>query len=104
MSSHSNHANFLGYRTTLGERVRFARNHQRWSLDDLATRVGISRQGMWKIETDRSQPKLETLIAIAQALEIPLATLVEGLDELEDPEAVDLSGKGSVITRELVAA
>lgn len=58
-------------------RVRQAR---RLSQESLAERAGIHRTQISMFETGRRQPMLETSIRLSAALEVPLSTLLEGID------------------------
>jgi len=57
-------------------RIRQAR---RLSQESLAERAGIHRMQISLFETGQRQPLLETLVRLAGALEVPLATLLEGI-------------------------
>jgi len=46
------------------------------SLDDVAKRAGISKQGLWQIEEGKSSPTLVTLEKIARAFYVPVSELV----------------------------
>jgi transcriptional regulator with XRE-family HTH domain len=48
--------------------IRAKRKAEGFSVQQLADRVGISKQALSKIETGQSQPKPETLRAICKAL------------------------------------
>lgn len=58
-------------------RVRAARTRQRWTLDELAGRSGVSRRLLVAIEQANANPSLSTLLKLASALGISLAALVE---------------------------
>jgi transcriptional regulator with XRE-family HTH domain len=49
------------------------------SLQDLATRAGITKTHLWDLEQGRSvNPTVQTLIGLANALAIPFGILAEG--------------------------
>jgi transcriptional regulator with XRE-family HTH domain len=52
-----------------------------WSLDQLATRSGVSKGVLVAIEQGRSNPNLATLAKIGDALGVPVTRLVEVDDE-----------------------
>lgn len=58
----------------IGELIREARQQQRLSQMDLALDVGISPRHLSFVETGRSRPSAEVLLAIAQRLALPLRT------------------------------
>jgi transcriptional regulator with XRE-family HTH domain len=56
--------------------VRQERLKRALSLNILAKRAGLSRQMVSYIEQEKRNPSLETLLRIAEVLEIPLDTIV----------------------------
>lgn len=46
-------------------RVRVLRAERSWSQDDLASRLGVSRQTVNAVETQRSEPSLSLAFRIA---------------------------------------
>ena len=60
--------------TGIGELIREARQQRRLSQMDLALDVGISPRHLSFVETGRSRPGAEVLLAIAQRLALPLRT------------------------------
>lgn len=63
------------YRTTLG-----------LTIGDLADRSGVSKAMLSKIENARIQPSLTTMTRIAQAVRVPVTSLLRGVDD--DEEAI----------------
>jgi transcriptional regulator with XRE-family HTH domain len=57
--------------------VRSVRTRAGLTLADLASRAGIGRSTLAQLESGRANPSVETLWAIAAALEVPFARLVE---------------------------
>ncbi|HWP18214.1 MAG TPA: helix-turn-helix transcriptional regulator [Burkholderiaceae bacterium] len=57
----------------VGERVKALRQARRLSQLELSLRVGVSQRHLSFIETGRSQPSREMLLALMDALELPLA-------------------------------
>ena len=60
--------------SAIGELIREARQQRRLSQMDLALDVGISPRHLSFVETGRSRPSAEVLLAIAQRLALPLRT------------------------------
>lgn len=60
----------------IGEHVRRARKARGWSLEELATRSGMHRPNLHRLEVGRHLPSLETLERVADALGLPVANLV----------------------------
>jgi transcriptional regulator with XRE-family HTH domain len=52
---------------TAGDVIRVLRAAQNWTLEDLASRSGVHRQSLWKIENGEADPKASTLRKIAEA-------------------------------------
>ena len=57
--------------------VKLWREHRRLTQQELATRVGISKPDLSQIETGKRQGTVETLSAIARALDVPLDVLTD---------------------------
>lgn len=53
-------------------RVRELREAREWSQGDLATRLGVSRQTVNAIETDRYDPSLPLAFKIARLFKRPI--------------------------------
>lgn len=54
-----------------GERLKAARLYNAMTISDVAEKVGISKQAISQFETNKSEPKLETMITIASILGFP---------------------------------
>lgn len=55
---------------SLGRRFREQRQLKGWTIEELATRVGISTNYMGALERGAKVPKLETFIRIAEVLDV----------------------------------
>lgn len=53
-------------------RIRVLRAERRWSQQELALRIGVSRQTINAIENDRYDPSLGVAFALADAFGLPL--------------------------------
>lgn len=84
-----------------GGRLRHARESSRMSLSDLATRSGVTKSFLSRVERDATSPSVASLVAICDALGVTMAdlfstpqtTLVRRGDrpQLEDlPKAADV--------------
>ena len=83
----------------LGAATRRIRKSQGLALVDLAASAGISRAMLSRLETGHVAPSLETLVALADALGVKPALLLEDLDaENEDAQLVP-SGQGLEVVR-----
>ncbi|MDI6943712.1 XRE family transcriptional regulator [Microbacterium barkeri] len=65
-------------RTLVGRRLREARTLTGLSVSALARRLGISTSAVSQIERGVMQPSVSRLIAITDALGVPLATVLSG--------------------------
>ena len=74
---------------TLGQRIKRARLSRGWTLDKLASEVGVSRVSVWGWEHDRSSPRLEMLAKISSAFGLTTQALLEG-DQFSAPQVADL--------------
>jgi DNA-binding XRE family transcriptional regulator len=62
---------------TLGELLKETRIKKGYSVRELAAIVGVSHPTIYKYETNEYEPKLSHLKWLAQALDIPLADVIE---------------------------
>ena len=58
-------------------KIKFERMKKNLSQEELALSSGLSRNSIWKIETGKVSPTIETLDKIARALEIDFSTLTD---------------------------
>lgn len=66
-------------------RIRSRRGLLGLSVMELARRLGVTREVAGRFESGDHLPKLETLHAIARALDVPAAWFFECLDLAGDP-------------------
>jgi transcriptional regulator with XRE-family HTH domain len=64
--------------TTVGRNVRSLRQQRRMTIDALAAAAGVSRGTVIQIETSRGNPSIATLVGLAAALRVGVASLVDG--------------------------
>lgn len=65
----------------LALRIRRMRQERKLTLEEVASRSGLTRSWLSKVENFRITPSLPALGQIAAALSVTTAQLVEGLDE-----------------------
>ncbi len=58
-------------------RLRELRAQRRWSQADLAERIGVSRQAVNALETDKHDPSLGLAYRIAAAFGLPVEDIFE---------------------------
>ena len=65
---------------TLGERIAEIRRSRGVTQEELAQEIGVSRQSIYKYETDRADPRLFITTCIADVLGVTIDCLVRGGD------------------------
>jgi transcriptional regulator with XRE-family HTH domain len=65
----------------LAQRIKAFRLDQRLTLQQVASRTGLTRSWLSKVENFRVTPSLPALGAIAEALGVTVAQMVEGLEK-----------------------
>ena len=58
-------------------KIKFEREKRGLSQEALALMAGISRSAIWKIESGKVSPTLETMEKIAMALDMDFASLID---------------------------
>jgi putative transcriptional regulator len=58
-------------------RLRILRAERGWSQADLAARLGVSRQAVNAIETERYDPSLPLAFKLAEVLDTPIERIFE---------------------------
>ena len=69
-------------------RIKEIRQSQGMSIRLLAQTSGVDKTAIYNIEAGRTDPKLSTLLAIADALNVPLAELFDEPQPAQQPEPV----------------
>jgi transcriptional regulator with XRE-family HTH domain len=64
--------------STVGERIREARERKAYGQAELARAIGVTPTSLWAIESGRHAPRPATLRKIAQALGVPIEELTIG--------------------------
>ena len=81
------------WRDALGEQLRRRRHERRDTLNDTATRAGISPQYLSEIERGRKEPSSEMIAAVAGALDVTLLDLPLAVAEtLQTPTSAPARG------------
>ena len=84
---------------TLGEKIAKLRGVHRLSQEELAERVGVSRQSVSKWETGGSIPDLDKLVALSEVFSVTIDDLVKSPFLSEDPDPalgeIPLPGPGT---------
>jgi transcriptional regulator with XRE-family HTH domain len=67
-------------KTTLGENVRAAREHELLSLRDAGHQIGMSCVHLSRIECGHANPSIGILVRIAAGLDTTIAHLLKGVE------------------------
>lgn len=62
-------------------RIRVLRAEKRWTQEDLASEVGVSRQTINAIEKEKFDPSLPTAFRIARLFDLPIEQVFQYEDE-----------------------
>ncbi len=83
----------------LAQRIKTLRRERGLTLEQVASRAGMTRSGLSKVENFRATPSLPALVAIAGSLGVTVSQLVDGLED--KPQLVVVrKGKGSRVERD----
>ena len=74
----------------LAEKIQALRKQNNWSQEELAVKLGVSRQSVSKWESGTSIPDLERIIKISRVFGVSTDYLLK--DDMEEP----VSGSGAV--------
>src|SRR3954467_7637794 len=88
----------LEFEAAIAHNVRQLRQQLGLSVAEMASRVGISKAMMSKIENVHTSPSLSTLALLAKGFDVPVTTLLRGAD-VERPAAFVKAGTGARIVR-----
>lgn len=85
--------------TALGRLVKELRLHRGWERQELATRAGLTRVCIWKVEEGGTATQANTLLAILGALQMSGAVLDPLIEDTQTaingpPALLDILGKG----------
>lgn len=75
--------------TALGAAIRKKRTERGWKIATLADKAGVSEDFIGKIERATDTPSLQTVVAIANALEVGVDSLLRDDLDVVDPSLCD---------------
>lgn len=78
---------------TLGERISKLRKAKSLSQEELASVLDISRQAVYKWESDQSVPELEKLVALSNIFNVSLDELVKGNTPMDVANVEEVSSQ-----------
>lgn len=77
---------------TVGQRIAQKRKEKGLSQEGLGEQLGVSRQAIYKWESDAALPEIEKLIALSRIYAVPVGWLL-GVEENEAPRSEDNGGE-----------
>ncbi|MGN7896571.1 helix-turn-helix transcriptional regulator, partial [Bacillus sp. 22475] len=74
----------------LGSQLKKFRESKSFSQEDVARKVGVTRQAVYKWESNKSYPDIDNLILLSDLYEVTIDELIKGLgDAREDLDKKD---------------
>ena len=70
----------------MADRIQYLRKAKGISQEELAEKVGVSRQAVSKWESEQSMPDLEKVIAMSDFFEVTTDYLLKGIEPAKDQE------------------
>lgn len=74
----------MGSKNIIGQRIKTMRLSRRMTQEDLARAIDQSQSSITMYETGRREPDFETLEALADVFNVPLASFVDGGGAVSD--------------------
>ena len=74
----------------MADRIQYLRKQKGFSQEELADKVGVSRQAVSKWESEQSTPDLEKIIIMSELFEVTTDYILKGI------EPVDMTSKKTI--------
>ncbi|PEJ40764.1 hypothetical protein COF38_10645 [Bacillus pseudomycoides] len=74
---------------SLGQRLKKFRELESFSQEDVAKRIGVTRQAVYKWESDKSYPDIENLILLSELYKVTLDELIKENKEFKTKISID---------------
>lgn len=89
---------------TIGARIKAAREKKGMTQESLASALGVSINSVWRWEKGERAPSTGNLMRIAMELSVNVSSLIDGLDDAVDDDAViEREGMIEYLTKEDLA-
>ncbi|MEF2290922.1 helix-turn-helix transcriptional regulator [Virgibacillus dokdonensis] len=72
-----------------GEKLKQCRMERDWSQEKLAKELHVSRQAVYKWETNKSYPDIQNLIRISDLFNITIDELIRGDEQMQKTISID---------------
>jgi transcriptional regulator with XRE-family HTH domain len=84
---------------TMGTRLSELRNQYGLTLDDVASRIKINKGSLSRIENDKNEPSINSLVALSQLFGVTTDWILFGDNKKEESLSVSPLAKDKKITR-----
>ncbi|AZJ19944.1 helix-turn-helix domain-containing protein [Bacillus wiedmannii] len=74
---------------SLGQQLKRLRESKGFSQEDVAKKIGVTRQAVYKWENDKSCPDIENLILLSEMYNVTLDELIKGNQNLKEKIHID---------------
>ncbi|HDR7449682.1 transcriptional regulator [Bacillus toyonensis] len=68
----------------LGSQLKRFRESKRFSQEDVARKVGVTRQAVYKWESNKSYPDIDNLILLSELYEVTIDELIKGSEDARE--------------------
>ena len=86
---------------TTGQKIAARRKELELSQEALGDNLGVSRQTVYKWESDLSLPDIDKLVALSRLFQVPVGWLL-GVEEEPEPQSVDFSPEQLKLLEEIL--
>ena len=74
---------------SLGEQLKKLRESKEFSQEDVAKKIGVTRQAVYKWENDKSYPDINNLILLSEMYNVTLDELIKGNQNMKEKIHID---------------
>ncbi|HFK1686565.1 helix-turn-helix transcriptional regulator [Bacillus paranthracis] len=74
---------------SLGEQLKKLRESKGFSQEDVAKKIGVTRQAVYKWENDKSYPDIDNLILLSEMYNVTLDELIKGNQNIKEKIHID---------------
>ena len=89
----------------IANRIQYLRKQKGFSQEELADKVGVSRQAVSKWESEQSTPDLEKIIAMSELFEVTTDYILKGVEpaSITNRKTIEILYLGFVLTFATIA-
>lgn len=89
----------------IANRIQWLRKQKGFSQEELADKVGVSRQAVSKWESEQSTPDLEKIIAMSELFEVTMDYILKGVEpaSITNRKTIEILYLGFVLTFATIA-